>query len=66
MVSVVTAGEHSTSDAVRGQVGRTLVEGSDVAGRGVRIPRELNVDEFWQVLEDCCSIAEKHSASKQA
>jgi uridine nucleosidase len=65
-VSVVTAGEHSSSDAVRGQVGRTVAKASDVVGQGMRIPRKLNVDAFWHVLEDCCSIAEKHNASQQA
>ena len=65
-VSVVTAGEHSSSDAIRGQVGRTVVKASDVAGHGVRIPRKLNVDAFWDVLEDCCSIAEKHLDLYQA
>jgi uridine nucleosidase len=64
-VSIVTAGEHSSSDAVRGQVGRTVVKTSDIVGHGVRIPRKLNVDTFWQVLEECCSIAEKHSDPQQ-
>ena len=57
-VSVVTAGEHSNLDSVRGQVGRIVVERLTI-GKGVRIPRKLNVSSFWQVLEDCCSIAEK-------
>ena len=65
-VSVVTAGEHSSSDAIRGQVGRTVVGASDVVGHGVRIPRQLNVDAFWNVLEHCCSIAEKHVELQQA
>jgi len=65
-VSVVTAGDHSTLDSVRGQVGRTEVKKVDRANspssQGVRIPRKLNVDAFWQVLEDCTSIAERHSS----
>jgi uridine nucleosidase len=65
-VSVVTAGEHSSSDAIRGQVGRTVVKPSDIVGHGVRIPRKLNVDAFWQVLEECCSMADKHNDLQQA
>ena len=65
-IFVVTAGEHSASDAIRGQVGRTVVKASDTTGHGVRIPRKLNVEAFWRVLEDCCSIAEKHVALQQA
>ncbi len=59
-VSVVTAGEHSNLDSIRGQVGRTVVEALNIR-HGVRIPRKLNVEAFWRVLEECCSTAEKHT-----
>lgn len=66
-VSVVTAGEHSDLDSVRGQVGRTVVKRiqshTDGVCQGVRIPRRLNVDAFWQVLEDCCLSAEESAES---
>ncbi|KAF2097337.1 nucleoside hydrolase [Rhizodiscina lignyota] len=62
-VSVVTAGEHGTSDEVRGQVGRTVVTKlPDGSSGGVRIPRKLNVDAFWKMLEQCYSIAEANGA----
>lgn len=61
-VNVVTAGEHSTVDEVRGQVGRTVVEKVAEGGAGVRIPRKLHVDAFWEMLESCCSLAEQNGA----
>lgn len=54
-VSVVTDGAHSILDSVRGQVGRTVVKKAET---GVRIPRKLNLEEFWRVLEDCCARAD--------
>lgn len=62
-VSVVTNGAHSTLDSIRGQVGRTVVK---KAKTGVRIPRELNVEEFWRVLEDCCARADRHRPDANA
>lgn len=65
VVTLITAGEHSESDAVRGQVGMTKVDKllkPDMVGDGVRIPRKLNVNAFWDMLEECCSIADKSSA----
>lgn len=66
-VVMVTAGEHTVVEGedlegARGQVGRTIVRPSKT-GKGVRIPRKLNVDEFWQTLSYCCTFAEgKHVA----
>jgi uridine nucleosidase len=66
-VSMVIAGEHTVLeggdlDAARGQVGRTVVAPSKT-GKGVRIPRKLNVDAFWQTLSDCCTVAEKKGSA---
>jgi len=66
-VRMVTAGEHialegGDLETARGQIGRTVVTPSKT-GRGVRIPRVLNVDAFWRTLSDCCTIAEKRGVS---
>jgi uridine nucleosidase len=66
-VSMVTAGEHTVLEggdleATRGQVGRTVVTPSRT-GKGVRIPRKLNVDAFWQTLSDCCTVAEQKGSA---
>ena len=60
-VSVVTEGIHSGKDEVRrGEVGRTVVtkvkEGEGKGG--VKIPRGLDVERFWAVLEECVIRAE--------
>ena len=53
LVEVITDGLHSDLDAERGQVGRTVLrEASRVEG-GVRIPRGLDVEHFWSMLEKC-------------
>ncbi|MCJ1299179.1 Uridine nucleosidase 1 [Hypocenomyce scalaris] len=66
-VRMVTVGEHVAADGedletVRGQIGRTVVT-TNATGKGVRIPRALNVDVFWQCLSDCCSVAERKAGS---
>ena len=66
LVTMVTDGAHSENDAVRGQVGRTKVDrifqtdGGPTGG--VRIPRKLNLDAFWTMLEECCSRADEQTA----
>lgn len=65
VVTMVTDGEHGESDAVRGQLGRTKVDKilmtDDTIG-GIRIPRKLKLDAFWDMLEECCQTADKQSA----
>ena len=62
-VEVVTDGKHSPLDSVRGQVGRTVVERVEDVGAlgvgGVRIPRALDVDKFWAMLEGCAARADR-------
>jgi uridine nucleosidase len=67
VVTMVTAGEHVAEknedlDVARGQIGRTVVTRSK-SGKGVRIPRALNANTFWQTLSDCCTLAEEISSS---
>ena len=63
-VEVVTDGKHSPLDRVRGQVGRTVVERVEDVGAlgvgGVRIPRRLDVDRFWAMLEGCAARADRY------
>ena len=61
-VKVVTDGMHSNREVEQGQVGRTVVTPSEeesVYGPGVRIPRGLDVDRFWAILEECIQRAEE-------
>ena len=56
IVDVVTDGRHSDLDTERGQLGRTVVTKSDAGG--VRIPRGMDVERFWNILDDCIERAE--------
>ena len=56
-VDVVTVGLHGEEDEERGQVGRTIISKAD--GEGVRIPRAMDVERFWDVIEDCVRRAEE-------
>lgn len=55
-VQVVTSGEHSDDDKKRGQVGRTII--TPARDGGVRIPRGMNVSEFWDILTKVLGRAE--------
>lgn len=56
-VNVVTDGLHSRNEEERGQVGRTVVTKADQGG--VRIPRSMDVEGFWEVIEFCLQNAER-------
>jgi uridine nucleosidase len=58
-VRVITDGLHSHSSDQRGQVGRTVATVAPLHKGGVRIPRSLNVECFWETVEDCIRRAEK-------
>lgn len=61
VVDVVTEGLHSEVEEERGQVGRTKVRavaGGSAAGGGIRIPRGVDVERFWEVMEGCVARAE--------
>lgn len=57
-VTVVTDGLHSDCNDERGQVGRTRVSKAAPHEGGVRIPKRLNVEHFWAIIEDCIQSAE--------
>jgi uridine nucleosidase len=52
-VSVVTEGTHEEATRGEAQTGRTVVTLLEKGEPGVRIPRGLNVQRFWEVLEEC-------------
>lgn len=58
-VRVVTDGLHSNSGNLRGQVGRTVATIAPAEEDGVWIPRSLNVDRFWDLVESCIQRAER-------
>ena len=66
-VSVVTEGVHGGDDEIRrAEVGRTVLKKvKEGAGGGVRIPRGLEVERFWTVLEDCVERAEMKAKGKR-
>ncbi|KAK7703715.1 Uridine nucleosidase 1 [Botryosphaeria dothidea] len=66
-VAVVTEGQHRADPALNladaeavGQLGRTLATKAE-EGQGVRIPRSLDVDRFWDLIDDALARAEKTS-----
>lgn len=63
-VSVVTDGLHSDDDHQRGQVGRTVISPSKEKGAGVRIPRGLDVELFWDIVDNCLRLVDDHLSSK--
>ena len=63
-IDVTTVGAHEPidyrkfRDANRAQLGRTVAALLENGEKGVRIPRGLNVDRFWDVVEECVQRAE--------
>lgn len=57
-VTVVTDGLHSDCKVERGQLGRTSVSKAAPHEGGVRIPKRLNVEHFWAMIERCIQGAE--------
>jgi uridine nucleosidase len=61
-VDVVTDGSHSTTStmlASGSQVGRTNATPTVPGQSGLRIPRDVNADEVWRLIDSCLSLAEK-------
>ncbi|KAL6713294.1 Uridine nucleosidase 1 [Lecanora helva] len=58
-VEVVTDGQHSDSEHLQGQVGRTNIAPPDERSDGVRIPRSMDVPKFWSIIAVCLSRAEE-------
>lgn len=64
-VTVVTDGLHSDCDDERGQVGGIKVHKAAPHEGGVRIPKRLNVEHFWAIIEGCIQSAELVLAENQ-
>ena len=70
-VTVMTDGEHEpidyrkVRDASRGQLGRTIVTKATKGGKGIRIPRGLDIGYFWDIVEECVQRAEALLLAKQ-
>lgn len=60
-VGVVTEGEHDKAAGRAGQLGRTVVQLLEPGTEGVRIPRTLDLDRFWNSISEALSTAEQTS-----
>jgi uridine nucleosidase len=61
-VEVVREGEHGSSSYVRSgasQCGRTIATILPQGAAGVRIPRALERDRLWRLLDECLERAER-------
>lgn len=58
-VKVVTEGTHEDSVAGKTEMGRTIATLLPSGEEGVKIPRGLNVERFWKVLEECLETADE-------
>ncbi|KAH6898768.1 Inosine/uridine-preferring nucleoside hydrolase domain-containing protein [Thelonectria olida] len=57
-VTVITEGTFDEARAGK-QTGRTLAKSLPPGSEGVRIPRGVDIEEFWQVIEDCIESADE-------
>jgi len=63
-VRVVTDGTHDDAAARGAETGRTAARLLAPDADGVRIPRGLDTDMFWKVLEQCCARADEVNAKR--
>ncbi|PGH08815.1 hypothetical protein AJ80_07774 [Polytolypa hystricis UAMH7299] len=66
LVNVVIDGQHSRDPLIVGQLGRTVttsVPGGKSIG-GVAIPRGVDVDAFWNIVQDCLQRADDFNVQK--
>jgi uridine nucleosidase len=60
-VDVVTEGVHSVDQTKVGELGRTKVTKLPAGEGGCRIPRAVNLDAFWGLIESCLKKADEVS-----
>jgi len=60
-VSIVTGGTHEQALNGDTETGRTIVTLLEKGEGGIKIPRGLNVERFWTVLEECLQRADEKS-----
>ncbi|KAI3329457.1 Inosine/uridine-preferring nucleoside hydrolase [Xylariaceae sp. AK1471] len=58
-VRIVTEGSLEDALERHTQTGRTLVRLLEPGEEGVRIPRGLDIEMFWKVIEECCQRADE-------
>jgi uridine nucleosidase len=57
-VVTVTEGQHSENMSQTGQLGRTVVTKLPKGEPGIRIPRSLDVEKFWYLIDEAIKKAE--------
>lgn len=60
-IEMVTEGEHSMDMAKVGELGRTKVTKLPPGEGGCRIPRAVDLEAFWGLIESCLQKADKVS-----
>ncbi|KAI0395769.1 Inosine/uridine-preferring nucleoside hydrolase [Xylariaceae sp. FL0594] len=65
-VKVVTEGSIEDALLKGAQTGRTIVRLLEPGKEGVRIPRGVDIDMFWRVVEKCTERADKENARRSA
>ncbi|TRX96761.1 hypothetical protein FHL15_002427 [Xylaria flabelliformis] len=63
-VRVVTEGTLEDAQNKGAQTGRTLARLLPPGEEGVRIPRGVDIELFWKVIEECCQRADEVNARK--
>ena len=66
VVTVITDGLHSDTESKRGQVGRTVIREAVIGEGGVFVPRGLDVQQFWSIMEQCVDRASESISSADA
>jgi uridine nucleosidase len=61
-VNIISEGTHAQAVAGETQTGRTVATLLPDGAEGVKIPRSLNVERFWDVLEVCLQRADEKNA----
>lgn len=61
-VRVVTEGTIDEARDGKAETGRTVARLLEPGVEGVRIPRNLDIPMFWQVIEECCEQADAANA----
>lgn len=62
-VKVITEGTHDDALHRGSQLGRTVATRLPPGEEGVRIPRGLDIERFWTVMEECVQRADEANAA---
>lgn len=64
-VSIVIEGTHEEALKGETETGRTIVKLLEKGEGGIKIPRSLNVQRFWTVLEECLQRADERNSKDE-